>query len=209
MRILFTIALLGLLPAVAFAQEPANQPEEKHRVGLIDMAHVFKNYKKFSAMTEALQKQIEESDQSAQKMLLDIQGIQQQLTSGVVKEGTPDFVQLESKMLKAQTDLETFRRTTQRDFLRKEAEIYKTVYVEVESFVKQYAGYYDYDLILRFNRERVLDAENPRDIMNGLNRQVVFFRQQNDITKPILNYINERWDKQQAVQPASATQPAN
>lgn len=204
MRTLFTIALLGLLPTVASAQKA-----EKHHTALIDMAHVFKNYKKFTALTEALQSEIEQSDQSAQKMLGEIQGLQQQLTSGVVKEGTPDFVQLESKMLKAQTDLETFRRTTQRDFLRREAEIYKTVYVEVERHVEQYSKYYDYALVLRFNREQVNSAENPRAIMNGLNRQVVYFRQRDDITDPILSFLNDQWDKQQAVQPASATQPAN
>ena len=38
-----------------------------HQVGLIDMAHVFKNYEKFKTSTAALQEQIKAADEQAKK----------------------------------------------------------------------------------------------------------------------------------------------
>ena len=192
LRMFLSLTVLALLvPSVSAQDVPP------HQIGLIDLAHVFKNYKKFTAMTEALQQEIAETDGDAKSMIEQIQQYQSQLTSGNLQEGSPDFVRIEGQMLQAQTNLETFRKVAQRDFLRKEADIYKTVYLEVEDAVRQYAQFYKYTLILRFNREQLGQAEDPRAIINGMNRQVVFFRNQDDLTDPILSYLNEQWQQRQ------------
>lgn len=181
---------------------PAATTAATHQVGLIDMAHVFKNYQKFSALTESLQSEIEQTDAEAKTLVQKIQQLQGQLSSGSLQEGSPEFTRLESDMLKAQTDLESFKRVAQRDFLRKEAEIYKTVYLEVEDAVQRYASYYKYTLVLRFSRDNVNEATDPKEIINGMNRQVVHFRSEDDITDPILDYLNSAWQKQNGGQPA-------
>lgn len=197
--ILILAAAAIFSPLRLFAQQ---QPVPKHQVGLIDMAHVFKNYEKFTAMTESLQQEIEQTDGQAKSHVERIQQLQSQLQGGNLQEGSPDYLKLEREMLKAQTDLETFKRVAQRDFLRKEADIYKTIYLEVEDAVKRYASYYQYTLVLRFNRQKVDEAENPRDIINGMNRQVVFFRAQDDLTDPILDFLNAEWRKHTGARPA-------
>jgi outer membrane protein len=162
------------------------------------MAYVFKNYEKFTAMTASLQKEIEQTDDQAKAHISQIKQYQEQLSSGNLQEGSPDYTKLENQLLKAQTDLETFKRMAQREFLRKEADIYKTIYLEVEDAVQRYASYYQYTLILRFNRQTVDEAEKPQDIINGMNRQVVFFRPQDDITNSILDHLNGEWRKLQS-----------
>jgi outer membrane protein len=177
-------------------------------VGLIDMAYVFKNYEKFTALTESLQKEIEQTDGQARGIVEKMKQLQGQLTSGNLQDGSPDSSKIEAELVKSKTELETFKLTAQRDFLRKEADIYKTVYLEVENAVRRYSAYYQYTLVLRFNRQKVDEAENPRDIINGMNRQVVFFRAQDDLTDPILDYLNGEWRKQNGVRPATPAKPA-
>ena len=195
-------------------QAAAAAPEARgHQVALIDMAHVFKNYKKFTAMTESLQKEIEQTDGEDRHLIEQIRQLQGQLTSGNLQEGSADYQKIESQLLQAQTELESFKRVAQRDFLRKEADIYKTVYLEVEDAVARYASYFKYTLVLRFDRQKITGAENPRDIINGMNRQVVYFREQDDITDKILSFLNTQWQQQNgsaapAGPPRSATDPA-
>lgn len=192
-------AALSLSCAVASAQQQA----PPHKIGLIDMAHVFKNYQKFTALTEALQREVESSDGQARSLIEQLQQIEKQLTSGDLQEGSPDFVRLETQMVEVQTRLQSLRQTAQREFLRKEAELYKTVYLEVEEMVRRYATHFNYTLVMRFDRKSVGEAENPRDIINGMNRQVLYYHQQDDLTDPILEVMNDVWRKQQAAGDAS------
>jgi outer membrane protein len=185
-------------PAGATAQPAASGSPEApvHQVGLIDMSFVFKNYQKFNTMTASLQEEISQMDDQAKTMVERMKQMQGQLTGGTLKEGSPEFVETETALMNAKSELETFKRVAQRDFLRKEADIYKTIYLEVEDAVRRYAAYYHYTLVLRFNRQDVEEAENPRDVMNGMNRQVLYFRSQDDLTDPILDYLNSEWQKQ-------------
>ena len=182
----------ALTSTAAFAQQQA-----PNQVGLIDMAYVFKNYQKFTAMTESLQKEIEQSDSQAKAMIEQLKQIQDQLTSGNLQAGSADYVKLENQMLDVQTKVQTFRQVAQRDFLRKEADLYKTIYLETEDAVNRYAQYYHYTLVLRFNRQKVDEAENPQEIINGMNRQVIYFRPQDDLTDPILDFLNDQWRQKQ------------
>ncbi|WP_437204068.1 OmpH family outer membrane protein [Planctomicrobium sp. SH664] len=199
------VAGLALTNPSAYSADntPAAASSSANPVGLIDMAHVFKNYQKFKTMTEELQKELEQSDQEARGKVEKFKQLQSQLQT--LQEGSPDFVKIEGELLQAQTALETFKRNTQREFLRKEADIYKTVYLEVEDAVQRYARFYKYAVVLRFSRQSVDDAENPRDIINGMNRQVLYHRPQDDLTDPILTYLNDEWAKRVGAPPATTS----
>jgi hypothetical protein len=72
--------------------------------------------------------------------------------------------------------------------------------------VDKYAQHYHYTLIMRFNRDEVGAAEDPPEVIKSMNRQVVYFRQQDDITKPILNVLNQ-WYQPSAGEPAATPRP--
>ena len=134
-------------------------------------------------------------------MAVQAQNIQKQLKEGVFKEGTPELNKLETQLIQLKTQFEAFRAQAQREFLRKESQIYKTVYLEVADTVNQYAVAYDYTLILRFNRQSLADAENAKGILQSMNRQVIYFQSEHDVTDPILTYLNKVY-KQAAKTPA-------
>jgi outer membrane protein len=186
----------------ASAQDTAAAAPTK--VGLIDMAYVFKNYEKFKALRDDLKTEIQGSDQQAKAMATKIKNIQDQLKA--FKEGSPEFLQKESELTKLGTEFEVFRKAVQRDFLRKEADIYKTVYMEVSDAVKLYAQHYKYAVILRFNREEIESSSNPDEVLQSMNRQVVYFSPRDDITDAVLKYLNQKYQPQTTNRP---TQPRN
>ena len=187
------------------AAAPSTLP---HKVGLIDMAHVFKHYEKFEALREDLKGEIGKSEVQAKEMQQELVDLQTNLKK--LTEGTPAYAKLEQDIVRKAADFENFRRTASRDFLKKESKIYLQVYTETSDAVKKYADYYKYTLIMRFSRDP-LDTENPQALLQGMNRPVVFNRDEDDITDSVLKYLNERYNRTTATPAAtkpSATRPA-
>lgn len=202
-KLIVTASVIALLAGVlaltgdAFSQqkdrEAAGAPAANipHKVGLIDMAYVFKNYRKFESLREELKVEIAESEEKAKTMQKEIAEGQQQLKNYM--EGAPEYTKVEKQLVQKAADFENFRRQMSRTFLKKESQIYLQVYNEVSQMVEKYAKHFDYTLIMRFNRED-LDTDNPQALLQGMNRQVVYYRLDDDITKPVLDSLNRKFN---------------
>ena len=192
--------------ATAQAQQPAAKKSDKS-IGLIDMAYLFKEYKKFGDLRDQLRNEIKASDASAKLMQEKLQTMQKQLKGGTYKEGSPEFEQLEKNLIGGATQFEAFRKTQQRKFLRRESAVYKEVYIEVVGAVGLYAKYFGYDVIIRFNRSGVDETDNAQELIKNMNRQVVFFNPGIDITEKVLEYLNNEYAKnpRTAAAPGTAT----
>ncbi len=186
------VATAGLLVAVNTAS--AQDQTTAHQVGLIDMAHIFKNYEKFKAETEGLQAAAQQAEAKAQAMVAEMKNVQGQMQG--LTAGSPDYNAKESALIELQTRLQAFQQVERRDIVRKQAEVYKKIYVEVQGAVSMYAKHYNYTLIMRFNREDLAAAGDPQKIIQGMNRQVVWHRPQDDLTDPILQYLNDQYSQQ-------------
>ena len=173
------------------AAPAAAAPNIPHKVGLIDMAFVFKNYKKFESLREDLKLEIAASEEKAKMMQKDTAELQQQLKQ--FQEGSAEYTKVEKQLVNKAAEFENFRRQMSREFLKKESQIYLQVYNEVSKMVEKYAVHFNYTLIMRFNRED-LDTENPQALLQGMNRQVVYYRSDDDITAPVLESLNKRFN---------------
>lgn len=189
------LATVGLFMATrpVISQDAAATPPAPHQIGLIDMAHIFKNYEKFKDQTASLQKLAEEAEAKAQAMMEKGRKGQEQLQA--LTPGTPEYTQIEAELIKLKTELETFRQVEQQKIVRQQADVYKTIYLEVQDVVNRYASYYKYTLVIRFNRADVAEAGNPNAIIQNMNRQVVYYQPQDDITDPILKHLNDSYKK--------------
>lgn len=179
-------------PGKASAKDAAATEGRPHKVGLIDMAYVFKNYKKFEYLREDLKATIAQSETKAKEMAESIKALQAEMKE--LKEGSQEFGAKEQKLAKASAEFETFRRSTQREILKEESAIYHTIYMEVADAVKKYSKYYGYTLVLRFNRED-LNPEDPQGLIQGMNRQVVFHQEEDDMTNSVLEHLNSKFEE--------------
>ncbi len=205
----FTLFTLCLGLVLSVVQTPstaqAQQAQSKKTIGLIDMAHLFKEYKKFSDLREQLRSEIKATDDAAKKMAQSIKDTQAKLKAGTYAEGSAEYQQLEAKLISDSTKFEAFRKTQQQKFLRRESKIYKEVYLEVVGAVGQYAKYYNYDVIVRFSRNAVDETNNAQELIQNMNKQVVWHNSGIDITDQVLDYLN----KQYAASTKTATRPGN
>lgn len=193
------VASLGLMVATAtVSAQDAAAPAAPHQIGLIDMAHIFKNYEKFKDQTASLQKAAEEAEAQAQDMMNQGKQLQQQLQT--MQVGSPDYNKIEAQLIELKNKLETFRQVEQQKIVRQQADLYKTIYLEVQDVVNRYASHYKYTLIIRFSRTEVAESTNPQAILQNMNRQVVHYQPQDDITDPILKYLNDSYKKTASAQ---------
>lgn len=196
-KVLLFVTVFALLTGylsladTAQGQQAKPAPLGPHHVGLIDMAYVFKNYKKFELLRDDLKTDITASDQQASAKMQQLKALQEEMKS--FKEGSPDYLSREERLVKMTADFESFRKVAQRDFMRKEAEIYKTIYLEVSDAVAKGADYFGYTLIIRFNRDGLDTASNPQAVIKSMNKQVVFHRTEDDITLSVLDFLNEQY----------------
>ena len=181
-------------------KEPAAAaPSIPHKVGLIDMAHVFKHYKKFEFLREELKGKITEGEERAKDMQQKI--VAQQTTMKTFTEGSAEYLKIEKDLFSKAAEFENYRRQMSREFMKQESQIYVLVYNEVQDMVKKYALHFKYTLVMKFNREDP-ETDNPTQAMQSINRPVVYYRGDDDITKPVLDSLNKKF------KPESDTAPA-
>ena len=162
-----------------------------HKVGLIDMAFLFSKYTKFEALRNDLKAEIETADTELKGRLEKIKGLQAEMKELV--PNSPQFIAREKQITELAGAAEAERKNLQRRFMREETKVYQTVYREVLDAVNKYAALFKYTLIIRYSRDEAEVGDDPQKVMQALQRQVVFNRKDDDITEPVLNYLNRQY----------------
>lgn len=202
-----TFAILAGFLGTAWSQSPAGKKTAPqavpHKVGLIDMGRVFKEYKKFEDIRDSLRQEVAASEQKARTMSQTIQDLQEKMKP--FKPGSPEYSKLETEVARKSSELQAFGKVLQRDLLRKETQAYKDIYLEVSKVVRMYAEHYDYTLVMRFESDPI-DSADPQKLLQSLNRQVVYHRTNDDITQNIVDYLNGEYAKQKGGAAAGRSQ---
>lgn len=184
MRKLVSAALMAALVAACSALTAQAQGTAPPRptVAIIDLSYVFKNYTKFNEMTASMKRQVEAADAQLKGRQEELKKIAEQFSS--LPLGSPERNKLEEQATQMDADIKVEIATQRKDFLRQEAQIYYNVYQEVQDTIKTYCERNGILLVMRFNGEPP-DPNNPQEVMQDLNKAVVYHHRMIDITFPI------------------------
>ncbi len=177
------------------AKPAAPKDATPHRVGLVDMAEVFQGYKKFEQLRTALSTEIEKSDAEAKLMVERMQAMQQEMAESKLAPGSAQYEQAEKALLDAKGEFEAFRAATQRKLARRESEMFKVIYADTTMMVKKYAEYAKYTVVMRFDRKDIDENTAPNEAVQRMNKQVVYYRADDDITDVVLSTLNKEFEK--------------
>lgn len=167
-------------------------PPAPHKVGLIDIGHIFNEYDKLKILREEFTADLQQSETEAKTKVGKIQSLQQEMKQ--FAEGTPEFAGREKQLANLTSDYDTFRKVTQKELVRKEAKMYHTVYMEVQDVVDGLCKQYGFTLVLRFSRDE-LNSTDPQKLAQGLSRTVIFHRPKDDLTAHVLKRLNEKFQE--------------
>lgn len=184
-------AVFALMGLVSAGPKPPKKPgRDGDRLGLVDMAHVFKNSHEFLNRREALKKEITASDAKAKTMVTELKALQEDLKDAAA--GSADQKDLQLQLVERKARYERFRNSEQQRFLKKEAKIYKEVYLKVQKLVSEIARKRGLTTVFRFSREGVETAKEPKEVLNKMNRLLIHYEKSQDITEAVLKELNAR-----------------
>jgi Skp family chaperone for outer membrane proteins len=203
-----SVLSIGLVAAYGVAQQPgrtAMRPPAAApnvpNIALLDVSAVFKNHSRFKAMMEQMKADVQQAETHVKQDQEAIRKLAEQLQQ--YRKGTPEYQQLSEAITKRKADLTVKVQLQKDDFLQREAKIYHNVYHEVQQEVDYVAAAHGISVVLRFSGDAV-DPAKPETVIRGINRPVVWYAKNLDITPVILERLNARALPNNAAPPGSA-----
>ena len=190
---------LGSWVSLAVAQQPPVRPAGGPNIALLDVNFIFKNHARFKGMMEDMKADVERAEARVKADRETITKLAERLQE--LRKGTQDYQQLEEEFAKRQADLQVKVQMTKNQFLQQEAKIYHSVYQEIWQATDYYTKQNGIDIVLRFNGDPV-DVDRPDSVLAFINKPVVWYQKNLDITPAILQELNRT-----SINPAAAQQP--
>ncbi len=187
------------------AAAATSKPPAPVTIGTIDMGVVFKSYDKVKAIGEEFQAAALVKKNELMKILTEAQSESEVLAK--LTPGSVDFKKHEDRItqLKAKHDAE--REQAQRDFTLREAEMYATIYKEVQDMVARIAQYRSLSYIVRVSNDPV-SAANPNSVFAAIEKTVVYADTKSDITRDVVHNLNLNYKRAGGVAPKGTAAPA-
>lgn len=194
---LFAAAALAIVSLSVFWKihglEAAQEPvlfKPSTRVALADLTKVFKEHQGFNKQVELMRIDVQEAEQrlKVRKEAID------QAAAAAQKEpaGSVKRTEAEEKLRLDQQTLQTEVNVQKAKFMERESLIYLETYQSVLAIIDAYAAEQKIDLVLRFNGDPIGDRQNLQNVMQQLNRQVIFHEKGLDITDELVRRANAK-----------------
>ncbi len=179
-------------------------------IALLNVAYLFDNHPRLKQMREEMKADVERADAAVKAEQENIKRLAEKLDQ---YRGTPDFKAVEEEVAKRSNDLKLQIALQRKEFMLREARMYHQTYQEIADEVKYYCEQNGIDVVLRFNADKV-DLENPESVLIHVNKPVVYYATDRDITGIVLTTIYRRYGidpahpERAASRPTTPTRPA-
>lgn len=177
------ISLLGLRLDTAQAQSQPNYSGV--RVACIDVGKVFKEYSKYKSLADGLKAEIETKENELKSMEQLVRG---KMESMKQINNQADRDRIEKEIADLRFSFEKKRQSYRNDLMRREADMYNTVYKELTDLLNAYCEENAVHLVLRLQDE----SDDPQAVLAMINRQVVYHHKNLDLTEVIVAGLNQR-----------------
>jgi Skp family chaperone for outer membrane proteins len=169
---------------------PAARPQAGPPVVvLLDVSYIFKKHARLKALMDEMKRDVDTAEAWVKQERDAIVKLREQLNG--FHPGSRDYKSLEETVAKRQADLAIKIQQQKREFLIREAKNYYNVYQEIQQEVNYYCQSQGVAVVLRFSRE-VVDVDSPDSVLAEINKPVITYDRNLDITDLILNQLNRR-----------------
>lgn len=162
-------------------------------IAVVDIAYIFKKHNRFDQEMKALKGRVEAAETDLKRMGEEIKKKQDQLKAydqqKTFAPGSPEYKRLEEQILKDTGDFNLKRSLQGKEFMEQEGKLYFKVSLEIDDAVKVIATRNNIGLVLKFNGDDV-DANDRNDILRNINKPIVYFDKNMDITPFVLQELN-------------------
>jgi Skp family chaperone for outer membrane proteins len=176
----FTLQATAQQPAAA--RQPAASPLAGKTV-LIDVNYIFKNHARFKTAMDQLKNEADQMDVEMKKAEAGLRT--KAMGLGKLNPGSEQYKSQEEDIAREKANWTIKVSQQRREFLMREAKAYNDTYREIEYAVDEFCQAQGVLLVLRFMGDPI-DEANPESILAGINKPVVWYDKNLDITPYIL-----------------------
>jgi Skp family chaperone for outer membrane proteins len=174
-------------PAAGAVRGPTTGGTGVNGIAVIDIAYIFKHYDRFKQQMDMMKTKVDNAEQEVKNTQEGMKKAAESMKQ--YRTDSPEYKRIEGDLLKQNADLQLKVNLQKKDFMEQEGKIYFTVSKEIEDAVNRFAARNNINLVLRFNGETV-DPANRDDILRNINKPIVYYNSQMDITPYILQDLN-------------------
>lgn len=183
-----------LMVGVALAIEPAQaQPKSTPtKVAVIDLRDVFERYEKFATSKQQLLSEAKARRDELEVMATEARELANSLDS-ISESDVRQRVQDEIADRRAQFDKVSSR--YERSIHQQEAQMYALAYAELSGLLEQFCTHHGIAIVLRTGTvigENRVDESDPQSVRAHIQRQIVYFVPELDITDAVVAELNQR-----------------
>jgi len=164
-------------------------------IGLLDVSYAVKNYPRFLDSIAEMKRDVEEAEEEVKHQKSKLDNLTAQLAIHPV--GTEEHNTLEDRITALKNELTSSVARQKRDFVQREAKIYYDAYKDIVEQSEQYARQHGIVMVLRFSGDEV-NVNDPKSILQHINAPIVWYDEDRDITKAVLQRLTERSKKKAA-----------
>ncbi|WP_237607218.1 OmpH family outer membrane protein [Roseimaritima sediminicola] len=177
-----------LAPLAADAQSPA-PGTPGHRVGVIDVAKIFKESPAIKSQVTAVENELKAYDATLAKKREELKAAIEQLKTFNV--GTPQYAEHEEKVANMESRLRLEMARKRKELSDAEARIYFENYKQITAAVETVAKYNKINLVLRYNSEE-MDPEKGESVIRSVMKNVVYHEASLDMTNLVMQYLKSQ-----------------
>ena len=212
-----TIALMGLCAAPSvFGQAPQSQPQQNQAaaqpgapkagpssVAIVDVGYILKKHPTMNANMEAIKAEMtkaQEEIETRRKSLLS----ESDMVGKNFNADSDDFKKKQEALISAESKVRVDFMGKEKEFAEKQAGVIYNSYQQINNAIALVANHYHYDLVIRYSREQnEMDPKKPNTVNFGIQRDVLFYNPQIDVTDLVLNVLNSQVGTQPTAAPAT------
>ena len=189
---LAAVALLCGLSSFASAQAPsagaAAPTGPGVRIGVIDIGYIFDNHPQMKPQMAAIDAQIkaaeDEINARREQMMKELEGLR------TLQENSAQFKQKEEQLADAESKLKLDFVRREKQFQLDKAKVVYETYKQVETMTKAVAEANQFCMIMRYSRTE-MDPSKPGTVQGGINKDIVYFHPQIDLTDYVLGQLKQ------------------
>ena len=174
------------------ASSASLKPGKPTIVGTIDLDYVFKNYEKVKAATKEIQSAI--GVRKAELMRLEEQARSVYEMMKKLNPTSEDYHKQENVLTELKAKAEATKESAEREISNRQAEMMATLYKEVQAYSAWVAQHRGITHVLTSSSSPP-SGSDPNSVMAAVNRPVIYSDPGNDITKEVVFYLNQSYQK--------------
>src|SRR5262249_17294511 len=166
-------ALVSLPPASGQSGKPAAGAQRSAaplKIAVIDTALVGREYKRLQDARDEIESSAEASKGKSAKLADQGRELEKKLRQ--LKEGTPEYQEIEQKVEKPAADFNFYKKMADRELKQRIVQAQIDVFKEIKATVTKFAEQNGYTLVLQVDRE-ALAAKSPQTLSVSLQQMIV------------------------------------